>query len=213
MTKSHPLFNRNNVVVLLLTVSWLAATAGVRPLMLPDEGRYVGVAWEMLRSGNWLTPTLDGLPFFHKPPLFYWITASTLSVFGPNEWAARLASVLGATAGAFAHYLYVDRHVSNRMARMTLLVSLTQPLFFAGGQFANLDMLVAGSISVTILLAANAAESAYRGMPYRRDLALAYVFAAIGLLAKGLIGAVLPALVIIVWLGTLRRFSLILSFV
>ena len=55
------------------------ATAWLRPLTLPDEGRYVGVAWEMLRSGDWLTPTLDGLPFFHKPPLFYWITAASLS--------------------------------------------------------------------------------------------------------------------------------------
>lgn len=45
---------------------WLAATAWARPLMMPDEGRYVGVAWEMLRSGNWLIPTLDGLPYFHN---------------------------------------------------------------------------------------------------------------------------------------------------
>ncbi len=54
----------------------------LRPLALPDEGRYVGVAWEMVRSGHWLVPTLDGLPYFHKPPLFYWITATSLSWFG-----------------------------------------------------------------------------------------------------------------------------------
>ena len=40
---------------------WLAAGIGLRPLALPDEGRYVGVAWEMLRDGQWLVPTLDGL--------------------------------------------------------------------------------------------------------------------------------------------------------
>ena len=76
---------------------WLAWAAWARPLLLPDEGRYIGVAWEMLRSGRWLTPTLDGLPYFHKPPLFYWITASSLWVFGQQEGAARLASMLGAT--------------------------------------------------------------------------------------------------------------------
>jgi len=53
---------------------WLAAVAWLRPLSLPDEGRYVGVALEMLWSGNWLEPTLDTLPYFHKPPLFYWLT-------------------------------------------------------------------------------------------------------------------------------------------
>ena len=58
---------------------WLGFTLGLRRLALPDEGRYVGVAWEMLRSGNWLVPTLDGLPFFHKPPLFYWLTAASLA--------------------------------------------------------------------------------------------------------------------------------------
>lgn len=46
---------------------WLVATAWARPLAMPDEGRYVGIAWEMMRSGDWLTPSLDGLPFFHKP--------------------------------------------------------------------------------------------------------------------------------------------------
>ena len=62
----------------LLAFALACCTAWLRPLLLPDEGRYAGVAWEMLRSGDWLTPTLNGLPYFHKPPLFYWLTASSL---------------------------------------------------------------------------------------------------------------------------------------
>ena len=50
---------------------WLAIVAWIRPLSSPDEGRYVGVAWEMLQGGDWFVPTLDGFPFLHKPPLFY----------------------------------------------------------------------------------------------------------------------------------------------
>ena len=57
--------------------AWLAVTIGARTLAVPDEGRYGGVAWSMVTSGDWLVPRLDGLPFFHKPPLFYWITAAT----------------------------------------------------------------------------------------------------------------------------------------
>src|SRR5262245_20162004 len=60
---------------------WLVATAGLRPLLLPDEGRYAGVAREMLR-GDGLVPTLDGLPFFHKPPLFYWLDMAAMHVVG-----------------------------------------------------------------------------------------------------------------------------------
>jgi 4-amino-4-deoxy-L-arabinose transferase-like glycosyltransferase len=192
-------------VTALAVFLWFAATAGLRPLMLPDEGRYVGVAWEMLRSGDWSTPTLDGLPYFHKPPLFYWITASSLGLFGLNEWAARLAPILGATIGALALHGFARRWAGARQARATLVALLAQPLIFLGGQFANLDMLVAGCITATIVLFAHAALAAERDLPDRRALAAAYGMAAFGLLAKGLIGIVLPALVIGAWLAARGR--------
>ena len=196
--------------LLLLVVVWLVATIWVRPLALPDEGRYVGVAWEMLRSGHWLVPTLDGLPYFHKPPLFYWITATSLSWFGSHEWAARAAPLLGALAGSFALYRFTRRWAGEPSARLALLALATQPLFYVGAQFANLDMLVAGCIAATILPAAHAVLLARQGQPYRWALALAFLFAALGLLAKGLIGAVLPGLVIVAWLAALRRPRLLL---
>ena len=187
--------------VAALILLWLAATAWARPLMLPDEGRYVGVAWEMLRSGAWLVPTLDGLPYFHKPPLLYWITAGSMWLFGLNEWAARAAPIFGAWLGAFAIYLFTRRWCSERAARIGVVVLLAQPLFYLGGQFANLDMLVAGFITATVLLLADAALCVERAQPCRRALAAAYAMAALGVLAKGLIGAVIPALVVTAWLA------------
>ena len=195
----------------MLAFAWLAATAWLRPLMLPDEGRYAGVAWEMLRSGDWLTPTLNGLPYFHKPPLFYWITAGSLATFGLHEWAARAASVLAATAGALAFYLFIRRWRDRRVARLGLLALLAQPLWTLGGQFANLDMLVAACISASIVLFAHAALCVAARLPYRRALAGAYLAAALGVLAKGLIGAVLPALVIVLWLALRREWRALRS--
>jgi 4-amino-4-deoxy-L-arabinose transferase-like glycosyltransferase len=185
--------------------AWLAATAWLRPLMLPDEGRYVGVAWEMMYSGDWLTPTLNGLPFFHKPPLFYWITAASMSVGGLNEWAARAAPMLGAWLGALSVYALVRRWVDERRARLTVAALMVQPLFYIGAQFANLDMLVAGCITATIAALAHAALCMAQSLPYRRVLAGAYALAALGVLAKGLIGVVLPAMVITAWLWSMRR--------
>lgn len=198
---------RHTLPVALLILVWLAATAWARPLLLPDEGRYVGVAWEMMRSGDWLTPTLNGLPFFHKPPLFYWISAASMSVLGVNEWAGRAAPLLGAWLGAFSLFLFTRRWAGERAARYTLLALLAQPLWFVGGQFSNLDMLVAGCISTTILLLAHAALSQQQGLDYRRALLGAYAMAALGILAKGLIGAVLPAMVVFVWLVSTRRWK------
>jgi 4-amino-4-deoxy-L-arabinose transferase-like glycosyltransferase len=197
--------------VAALIVLWLGATAWMRPLMLPDEGRYAGVAWEMMQSGDWLTPTLNGLPFFHKPPLFYWITAAAMSLFGPHEWAARVASLLGALLAALSIYLFVRRWSGERAARLTLVALLVQPLFYIGGQFANLDMLVAGCITATIVLLAHSALSIERGLPYRTALAGAYAMAAAGVLAKGLIGFVIPALVVAAWLLAQRRWRTLLA--
>ena len=201
----------HDVLLAILVFAWLAATAWARPLMLPDEGRYVGVAWEMMRSGDWITPTLNGLPYFHKPPLFYWITAGSMSVFGTNEWAARAAPLLGAWVAAMALYLFVRAGRDRRSANMTLLVLLAQPLFFGAAQFANLDMLVTGCITASIVLAAHAALCSERGLPYRSALAAAYAAAALGVLAKGLIGIVIPALIISAWLLARRRWRVLFA--
>ena len=80
---------------LILLALWLLATLGLRPLMLPDEGRYAMVAREML-LGDGLVPTMNGLPFFHKPPLFYWIDMAAMHLFGITPFAARVAPMLGA---------------------------------------------------------------------------------------------------------------------
>lgn len=191
--------------VALLALLWLMLLAWARPLMLPDEGRYVGVAWEMVRSGHWLVPTLDGLPYFHKPPLFYWITAASLKLFGVWEWPARLASLLGAWFGAMAVFLLVRRWWSAQSAGLALATLLVLPMFYLGAQFANLDMLVAGCITTTIVLLAHAVLAMERDQPHRTALLGAYAAAALGVLAKGLIGFVLPALVIGVWLLLERR--------
>lgn len=195
--------------VALAVLAWLVCTTWCRPLAVPDEGRYAGVAWEMIRSGDWLTPTLNGLPFFHKPPLFYWLTALSLKAFGLTLWAARLASVLGACLGALALYLLVRQWAGARLATWSTLVLVTQPFYFGGAQYANLDMLVAGCISATIALAAHAVLAREAGQPYRWALWSAYGMAGLGLLAKGLIGLVLPGAVIVLWLLATGRWRAI----
>ena len=197
--------------VLALIALWLCATAWLRPLMLPDEGRYGSVALEMLRSGDWLTPTLNGLPFFHKPPLFYWISGAALMLTGSNELAARAASLVGATMGAIALYLFVRRWCGMVSARRAVIVLAVQPLFLLGAQFANLDMLVAGCITATVLALAHAALSFEAGQLDRRILWLAYVLAALGVLAKGLIGFVLPAMIVGLWVIARRRWRSLLA--
>ena len=187
--------------------AWLAVASWTRPLISPDEGRYVGVAWNMLGAGEWLTPLLNGLPFFHKPPLFYWITAFALKLFGVNEWAGRFSSALGATVMAAMLFWFLKRYTHGRLAGLAVLVLALQPFLFGGAHYANLDMTVAGIISATIFLGAAAVLHLESGKPYRGLLALAYVLAGLGFLAKGLIGVVLPGAVLLFWMLGRRQFS------
>ena len=66
----------------------------VRPLWEPDEGRYAEIPREMLATGDWLTPRLNGVLYFEKPPLQYWLSALSMKLFGLNGAAARLPLAL-----------------------------------------------------------------------------------------------------------------------
>jgi len=198
--------DRPGLATLILFV-WVLLGAWIRPLSLPDEGRYVGVAWEMVRSGDWLTPTLNGLPYFHKPPLFYWLTAVSIKCFGTIDLGMRMASMLAASLMAFAGTRVLVRWHSAHMARWYLLVLATLPYFYFGSQFANHDMLVAAFVSSAILFGADALLSSDQSQPWQRSMLFAWAFIALGLLSKGLIGIVLPAGVMLLWIMLQRRWS------
>lgn len=182
--KTPALSRRELAWVAVAALLWLAWSAGLRPLELPDEGRYVGVAWEGLRSGQWLVPLLNGEPFFHKPPLFYWITEASLSLFGSSALAARTAPLLGGWMAAVSLWWLLRRWSGPALARVALLVLLAMPLTLLGSQYANLDMLVAGCVSATVCLAADALLRRQQGLPWRRVLVAAHAVAGLGVLAK-----------------------------
>ncbi len=188
--------------VLGALAAWLLLTIWVRPLAVPDEGRYASVAWEML-SGDWLVPTQHGLPFFHKPPLTHWIGMAAMSLFGPQPWLLRLAPALGAWLMGAALWLALRRWRDVRSAGIALLVLATNPLYFIGGQFINHDMLVAGWVTVASLCWVRALEAP--GRASLRWLLAGWVAAGLGFLSKGLIGAVLPLLIVGPWLLAQRR--------
>ena len=187
---------------LLLLALWLLVMLGLRPLLLPDEGRYANVARDMLLSGDGLVPLLNGLPFFHKPPLMYWLDMAAMALVGVNQFSARFAPFVGGWVMGAALFLAVRRWHGPLLARRALLVLATSPFFFVGAQYANLDMLVGGLITATVLAFARAVDEPLRCL---RWLLIAWAFAAASVLAKGLIGFVLPALVIGPWLLAQRR--------
>ena len=105
------------------------------------------------------------MPYFHKPPLYYWLSEFFFALFGPHPWLARLPSWMAAWGTSIALYFFVLRHRDRATATMTTLILACMPFFYGGAQFANLDMLVAGMISLCVLAAAETALRAERVRP------------------------------------------------
>jgi 4-amino-4-deoxy-L-arabinose transferase-like glycosyltransferase len=181
---------------------------GSRALWSPDEGRYAEIPREMVATGDWVTPRLNGVKYFEKPPFFYWLEAGALRLFGPAEWALRLAPALFALLGVLAVYA-AGRHLSGRRAGLWAgIVLATTPLWFGLGESITLDMAVSSLLTLALLafLFACRAEDAWK----RRWWIWAfYATAALATLTKGLIGIVIPAMVVGAWILVTRQWRLI----
>ncbi len=123
----------------LLTAFFLYFSAlGSYPLLDPDEGRYAEIPREMLESGDFITPRLNYVKYFEKPPLFYWITAGSMALFGQNEWAVRLVpavaalltvllimgfgrKIFGGRTGILAGWIYVTSVIPTVLARLPII--------------------------------------------------------------------------------------------
>ena len=123
----------------VLAIAWFA-TMGWRPLLDPDEGRYAEIPREMVASGDWVTPRLDGLKYFEKPPLVYWATAMLYSVFGVTEWTARFWPCAFAFLCLPLVYVFA-RHVygTPRAGPAAVAALALNPYFILVGQLNLLD--------------------------------------------------------------------------
>jgi 4-amino-4-deoxy-L-arabinose transferase-like glycosyltransferase len=195
---------------LTLGALWLLLLmmAAMRPLAVPDEGRYGEVGRWMLQSGDWLTPRLNGLPFFHKPPLLYWLQAMSLATFGINEVALRLVPALHAGLMLVVLYLSARLISTEHMARRAVLMLGTSLTFLVGGQYVNHDMPVATWIGVAIWCFAFAFMAGDK--PNALLARLGFAACALGMLSKGLIGIALPGMVLVIWLLWTRQFKKVL---
>lgn len=194
------------VLIALCAGALFAFQLGERALWSPDEGRYAEVAREMVATGDYVTPRLEGVKFFEKPPLFYWLQSAAIRLFGVNEWALRLWPALFAVLGCLAVYIGGRKFFDRRTGRIAAAVLATSGLYYAMSRVANLDMELS-TLLASALLAFLAGTRAPPGLRRRASMALFFVFMALAVLDKGLIGVVLPALIIATWMALTREWK------
>ena len=206
----HTLPKPNTLILLFaaLAVLWFG-NLDYRKLVRPDEGRYAEIPREMIATGDWLTPRLNGVKYFEKPPLQYWATAAAYKAFGEHEWTVRLWPALTGFAGVVLVYL-VGAALFGAIAGFYAALVLASSLgYVMVAHVATLDMGVTFFMTLTLagLLLGLRAEAT----PANRRLWIHVGWAAMALaaLSKGLMGIVLPAMVVAAYMVVERDFGLL----
>ena len=186
-------FDRRSWVILsiVVAIAWFA-NLDVRKLQHPDEGRYAEIAREMVATGDWVTPRLNGLKYFEKPPLQYWLTAASFRALELDEWTARLP---GAAAGFLTLVIvgYVGSVVASRTAGAYAALALAGCVWpFGIAHMVTLDALL--TFWLTLALGAFLLAQHWRDVPGRQRtwMLVAWAASAGGVLTKGLIALLIP---------------------
>ncbi len=194
------------VLAVVLAAVWFA-NLGHRKLTRPDEGRNAEVAREMVASGDWVTPRLNGFRYFEKPPLQYWATAVAFKAIGVTEGAARLWTALTGLLGVFATAFVAFRLAGPVAGAFAGAVLGSAALYIIVAHVANLDMGVAFFLSMTAFAFALAQRDGTLPTARRNWMLLAWAAAALAVLSKGLIGIVLPAAAVAAYLLVQRDWA------
>jgi 4-amino-4-deoxy-L-arabinose transferase-like glycosyltransferase len=181
---------------------WLISL-GFRGLYNPDEGRYAEISREMLASGDWVIPHLNGLVYIEKPPLQYWATAISEAVFGQNEWAARLYTGLCALATVYAIWALIRREWGAAAAARGAIMLGSSLWFVLLGHQLTLDM----SLTLFMTLTFTGFCNAQRSEQWRGWMLLSWVGISAAFMTKGLIAGVLPLFMLIGYSALQRDFS------
>ena len=204
-------FERTGPALALLFVLALPIFAwnlGAYGLIDVDEGRYAEVAREMLATGDWITPRLNFLPFFDKPPLLYWGTALAYQIGGTNEAMARAIPMLAALVGVGAAYGLGRRLFGARAGFLGAVILTTSLMWAILARVVLTDMLVS-SLCFCGLAAwwlAISDENARRRISYG---AAFWASLGLGILAKGPVAVVVCGGSIFVYLLLCKRWRIL----
>ena len=173
------------------------------PLIETDDARYMEIPREMIERGDFITPTLNYVKYFEKPPLHYWVNVLSIKMFGETEFAARFFGVFWGVLGILLVYYLGRKLFGRREAILSALILGTSVGIIVQARINITDTTLSICMTACIgffLLAIQESEQ-----KKSRYYHLFYIFAALAVLAKGLIGIVLPGAIIFSYLLITKR--------
>ena len=196
-------------IMVLLTVFGAAffQFLGRFPLIEPDEGRYAEIPREMLERGDFVTPFLNYVKYFEKPPLHYWLNAAAMSLFGRNEFAARCSGALMGLLTVLLVYHVGRKLFGRRSGLLAALILGTCTGFLLQARLNITDMTLTCTLSAALAFFAVAAREGERQKAFYYHVS--YACAGLAVLAKGLIGIVFPGAIVFLYLLLAKRWRLL----
>jgi 4-amino-4-deoxy-L-arabinose transferase-like glycosyltransferase len=163
----------------------------------PDEPRYASIGREMARSGDWVTPRLEGRPWFEKPPLLYWMTAAAFNAGLSEDLAPRLGVALLSVAFLFFFWRTLRREFGEPAAFLSTAILATSAFWVGFSHVGVTDLPLAVAFSAAMLLSLG-----WIARGEKRLLVPAAALLGVAVLAKGLVPLVLA--LPLLWAGRAR---------
>ncbi|MGH7259892.1 MAG: ArnT family glycosyltransferase [Nitrospiraceae bacterium] len=199
-------------LVLLLALSLLLFFLGLGSLGLTDrdEGSNAEAAREMVETGDWVSPTLNYQPRFAKPVFIYWLMSGAYTLFGVNEFAARLHSALFGVVLIALQYLFLSRLRGPTVGLLGALMLLLNVEMVALGRMALTDSVLIFFTTLSLYgfwLGLHGSTGLTTGGEGRERHAiwLMYIGMGLGMLTKGPVGLAIPLLAIVPYLTVTKR--------
>lgn len=195
--------SNKTIIILIATLLVLRfATLGLWKIADPSEARYAEISRQILLQHDWAIPPIwvngELVPFLGKPPLYFWMTAISMKVFGFNAFAARLASFLSAVGLLLFMSEVTRRYFQPKQRLLSLLITMACPIFFFLSGTVLVDMTLSLGISGAAL--AYFAFLKEPSIKIKKLWSLAvFVFLAIGFLTKGPVAIILFGMPVFCW--------------
>jgi len=195
------------LVLLALFVIVYIIPLGVSPLVIPDETRYSEIPREMIASGNWAAPHLNGLRYFEKPAMGYWLNALSIMAFGESRFAARFPSALATGLSALLLFFMARRFsAQDKSGLITASIFLLSIEIFAVGSFSILDapfsLFITGSIIFYYFAVMEQIITRRRLFLVLSGISCGFAF-----LTKGFLAFALPVIIIFPFMIWERKFK------
>jgi 4-amino-4-deoxy-L-arabinose transferase-like glycosyltransferase len=195
------------LLLTILAVLVFFPALGARDFWAPVEPRYAEIARIMFSKGEWIVPTVNGNLYTDKPILYFWLVLIASNIAGAvNEWTVRLPAALGGLGVVLTTYIIGKEFFSARIGFIAGAVLATSARVIWEARWAHVDMLFTFFFALSMYFAARAILKGSRN-----EMLAAYALMGLAALTKGLIGVVLPALILLTFMIVRRDWQLLLE--